>query len=197
MSVNYLNDVRAEARTLRELFAIDPSRAQRYVAQVADLRIDWSRQPVTDEVLGSLRSAAQTAGVCERFRALAGGQPVNVTEGRAALHIALRAEKDATFEVDGRNVMAEVHAELTRMGAFAEKVRANPEVTDIVNIGIGGSDLVQPWLLRRWSATPFHVFELTLCRTLMLQTSRQCSTRFNRSQPCSSLSQRHSARWRR
>ena len=141
MSVNYLNDVRAEARTLRELFAIDPSRAQRYVAQVADLRIDWSRQPVTDEVLGSLRSAAQTAGVCERFRALAGGQPVNVTEGRAALHIALRAEKDATFEVDGRNVMAEVHAELTRMGAFAEKVRANPEFTDIVNIGIGGADL--------------------------------------------------------
>ena len=120
MSVNYLNDVRAEARTLRELFAVDPSRSQRYVAQLADLRIDWSRQPVTDEVLGSLRSAARTAGVCERFRALVEGQPVNVSEGRAALHMALRAEPDATFEVDGCNVMAEIHAELTRMGAFAD-----------------------------------------------------------------------------
>ena len=68
MSVNYLNDVRADDRTLRELFAVDPSRAQRYVAQLADLRIDWSRQPVTDEVLDSLRSAARTAGV----RALSG-----------------------------------------------------------------------------------------------------------------------------
>ena len=141
MSVNYLNDAHADDRTLRELFAVDPSRSQRYVAQLADLRIDWSRQPVTDEVLDSLRSAARTAGVSERFQALAGGEPVNVTEGRAALHMALRAERDATFEVDGRNVMPEVHAELTRMGAFAEKVRANPEITDIVNIGIGGSDL--------------------------------------------------------
>lgn len=141
MSVKYLTDVHADSRTLRELFDADPSRANRYVASVAGLRVDWSRQPVTDEVLESLRDAARAAGVRDRFRSLIAGEHVNTTENRSVLHMALRADPSAAYEVDGRNVMADIHRELSRMAEFADQIRADTRITDIVNIGIGGSDL--------------------------------------------------------
>ena len=115
MSVKYLTDVHADSRTLRELFDADPSRANRYVASVAGLRVDWSRQPVTDEVLESLRDAARAAGVRDRFRSLIAGEHVNTTENRSVLHMALRADPSAAYEVDGRNVMADIHRELGRV----------------------------------------------------------------------------------
>lgn len=141
MSVKYLTDVHAESRTLGELFDADPSRAHRYVASLAGLRIDWSRQPVTDEVLRDLRASARAAMLRERFSALMAGEHVNMTEDRAVLHLALRARPSEVFEVDGRNVVDDVHYELARMTSFVNELRANTRITDIVNIGIGGSDL--------------------------------------------------------
>lgn len=141
MSVKYLTDIHADSRTLRELFDADPSRAHRYVASVAGLRVDWSRQPVTDEVLQALRAAARSANVSDRFHSMITGEHFNSTENRAVLHLALRAHPSASYEVEGRNVMADIHHELSQMTSFAEQVRANPRITDIVNIGIGGSDL--------------------------------------------------------
>ena len=139
--MKYLTNVHAENRTLKELFDADPSRAHRYVVSIAGLRVDWSRQPVTDEILQSLRSAARAANVSDRFRSLIAGEHVNATEDRAVLHMALRGNRSASYEVDGLNVMDDIHGELSRMKSFVDEVRANPRITDIVNIGIGGSDL--------------------------------------------------------
>lgn len=141
MTVKYLTDVHADGRTLQELFDADPTRADRFVASVAGLRVDWSRQPVTDDVLRELRAAARLAGVPEHFRSLSAGEHINSTEDRAVLHMALRAHPSDSYEVDGHNVMMNVRHELDRMTAFSEVVRADSRITDIVNIGIGGSDL--------------------------------------------------------
>ena len=96
---------------------------------------------MTDEILQSLRSAARAADVSDRFRSLIAGEHVNATEDRAVLHMALRGNRSASYEVDGLNVMDDIHGELSRMKSFVDEVRANPRITDIVNIGIGGSDL--------------------------------------------------------
>jgi glucose-6-phosphate isomerase len=131
----------SEAATLRELFDADPDRAERYVVTVGDLRIDYSKQPVTDELLGRLLSRARSAGVEQRRDAMFRGDRINVTEDRAVLHTALRAPRSTTLVVDGHEVVADVHAVLDSMSVFAERVRADERITDIVNIGIGGSDL--------------------------------------------------------
>jgi glucose-6-phosphate isomerase len=139
---------------LRQLFADDPGRAERYLLTVGDLRIDYSKQRVDDAVLDALRAVAGAAGVEERRDAMFGGAAINVTEGRAVLHPALRAPSGAVMgpaaaagaSVD--DVVPEVHEVLSRMGDFADRVRSGAWVgaTDrrirtIVNIGIGGSDL--------------------------------------------------------
>ncbi len=126
---------------LRRLFADDPGRAERYVTDVADLRIDWSKHLVDDTVLAGLLELAARAGVEARRDAMFAGEHVNVTEDRAVMHVALRAPKGAVMTVDGVDVVAEVHEVLDRMSAFADRIRGDERIAHVVNIGIGGSDL--------------------------------------------------------
>ncbi|WP_306183686.1 glucose-6-phosphate isomerase [Streptomyces sp. MK5] len=133
---------------LRDLFAADPSRAERYTLRVGDLRIDYSKNLVTDETLRLLRELAAATGVSGLRDAMFRGEKINVTEQRAVLHTALRAPRDAVIEVDGENVVPKVHAVLDRMSDFADRVRSGEwtghtgkRIRTVVNIGIGGSDL--------------------------------------------------------
>jgi glucose-6-phosphate isomerase len=126
---------------LRQLFAADPTRAERYVVEVGDLRVDWSKQRVDDAVMTALVGLAERSGVVERRDAMFAGEHVNVTEGRAVMHVALRAPRHASMTVDGVDVVPEVHDVLDAVSAFADRVRADERITHVVNIGIGGSDL--------------------------------------------------------
>ncbi|MEV5184711.1 glucose-6-phosphate isomerase [Streptomyces werraensis] len=133
---------------LRDLFADDPSRAERYVVHVGDLRIDYSKHLVTDETLRLLRELAAATDVFGLRDAMFRGKRINTTEDRAVLHTALRAPRDAVIEVDGENVVPAVHAVLDRMADFAGRVRSGEwtghtgrRIRNVVNIGIGGSDL--------------------------------------------------------
>ncbi|THA27899.1 glucose-6-phosphate isomerase [Streptomyces sp. RKND-216] len=133
---------------LRDLFAQDPGRAERYGVQVGDLHLDYSKQLVTDETLRLLRDLASAADVGGLRDAMFRGERINITEDRAVLHTALRAPRDAVVEVGGENVVPEVHTVLDRMSAFAEAVRGGKwaghtglPIRAVVNIGIGGSDL--------------------------------------------------------
>ncbi len=133
---------------LRELFAQDDRRGGRYGIQVGDLHLDYSKQLVTDETLRLLRDLAAAAGVAGLRDAMFRGERINITEDRAVLHTALRAPRDAVVEVDGENVVPQVHGVLDRMTAFSEAVRGGRWAGDtglpiraVVNIGIGGSDL--------------------------------------------------------
>jgi glucose-6-phosphate isomerase len=133
---------------LRELFAADPGRAERYVVRVGDLRIDYSKHLVTDETLALLQELAAATDVFGLRDAMFRGERINVTEDRAVLHTALRAARDAVIEVDGENVVPGVHAVLDKMAGFADRVRSGEWtghtgrcIRNVVNIGIGGSDL--------------------------------------------------------
>ncbi len=133
---------------LRELFAADPSRAARYLVTVGDLRIDYSKQRVDDAVLAALHAVAETAGVAARRGAMFAGERINVTEDRAVLHVALREPEGGRIELDGHDVVADVHDVLERMAVFADRVRdgswqgaTGRRIRTVVNIGIGGSDL--------------------------------------------------------
>jgi glucose-6-phosphate isomerase len=133
---------------LRELFAADPGRAERYVVHVGDLRIDYSKHLVTDETLALLQELATATDVFGQRDAMFRGDKINVTENRAVLHTALRAPRDAVIEVDGENVVPGVHAVLDKMTGFANRVRSGEwtghtgkRIRNVVNIGIGGSDL--------------------------------------------------------
>ncbi|MGW2718662.1 glucose-6-phosphate isomerase [Streptomyces sp. NPDC001492] len=144
-----LEDHRAQGQpVLRELFATDPGRAERYVVRVGDLRIDYSKHLVNDETLALLQELAAATDVFGLRDAMFRGEKINVTEDRAVLHTALRAPRDAVIEVDGENVVPQVHAVLDRMSDFAERVRSGAwtghtgkRIRNVVNIGIGGSDL--------------------------------------------------------
>ncbi|MCX4987391.1 MULTISPECIES: glucose-6-phosphate isomerase [unclassified Streptomyces] len=146
-----LEDHRATALLhprLRELFAADPARAERYVVQVGDLRIDYSKHLITDETLALLQELATATDVFGLRDAMFRGERINVTEDRAVLHTALRAPRDAVVEVDGENVVPAVHAVLDKMAGFAGRVRSGEwtghtgkRIKNVVNIGIGGSDL--------------------------------------------------------
>jgi glucose-6-phosphate isomerase len=133
---------------LRRLFADTPDRGTAYTLRVGDLHIDYSKHLVTGETLRLLRDLAAAAGVAGLRDAMFRGEKINTTEDRAVLHTALRAPRDAVIEVDGENVVPAVHAVLDKMAAFADRVRAGEwtghtgkPVRNIVNIGIGGSDL--------------------------------------------------------
>ncbi|MER7727204.1 glucose-6-phosphate isomerase [Streptomyces sp. NPDC096323] len=133
---------------LRQLFADDPERGTGYALRVGDLYVDYSKQLVTDETLRLLRELAAATGVAELRDAMFRGDKINTTEDRAVLHTALRAPRDAVIEVDGENVVPAVHAVLDKMAAFSDRVRSGEwtghtgrPIKNIVNIGIGGSDL--------------------------------------------------------
>ncbi|MGM0359804.1 glucose-6-phosphate isomerase [Streptomyces griseoaurantiacus] len=136
---------------LRELFETDPDRARRYRVRAGDLLIDYSKHLVTDETLALLQELATATGVFELRDAMFGGARINTTENRAVLHTALRAPRDTVVEVDGEtpgNVVPKVHEVLDRMADFAGRVRSGEwtghtgrRIRNVVNIGIGGSDL--------------------------------------------------------
>ncbi|HEX3975604.1 MAG TPA: glucose-6-phosphate isomerase [Solirubrobacteraceae bacterium] len=133
---------------LRQLFADDPGRGERLTAEGAGLFLDYSKNRVTDETLKLLVQLAQQSGLTERTEAMFSGERINVSENRSVLHVALRMPKGSTLMVDGVNVVAQVHEVLDRMGAFAERIRSGEwtghtgkAIRNIVNIGIGGSDL--------------------------------------------------------
>ena len=133
---------------LRQLFADDPRRGERLTAEAAGLYLDYSKHRVTDATLSLLFRLAEECGLPQRIDAMFGGEKINVTEQRAALHIALRALKHERISVDGADVVLEVHAVLDRMAAFSEEIRSGRwrghtgrPIKNVINIGIGGSDL--------------------------------------------------------
>ena len=135
-------------RHLRQLFADDPDRGERLVAEGAGLFLDYSKNRVTDETLKLLTQLADECGVAERRDAMFRGEHINVSEDRAVLHVALRMPKDRSLVVDGEDVVKQVHEVLDRMSAFAERIRSGDwkghtgkPIRNVINIGIGGSDL--------------------------------------------------------
>ncbi|MDT0397943.1 MULTISPECIES: glucose-6-phosphate isomerase [Streptomyces] len=133
---------------LRELFAGDPGRGTAYTLRVGDLYIDYSKHLVTDDTLRLLRELALATDVFGLRDAMFGGERINTTEDRAVLHTALRAARDTVVEVDGENVVPAVHAVLDKMADFAGRVRSGEwtghtgkRIRNVVNVGIGGSDL--------------------------------------------------------
>ncbi|MFB9558688.1 glucose-6-phosphate isomerase, partial [Streptomyces tuirus] len=133
---------------LRELFAADSGRGAAYTLRVGDLYVDYSKHLVTDDTLRLLRELAAATDVFGLRDAMFRGEKINTTEDRAVLHTALRAPRDAVIEVDGENVVPDVHAVLDKMAAFADRVRSGEwtghtgkRIRNVVNIGIGGSDL--------------------------------------------------------
>ncbi len=133
---------------LRQLFADDPGRAARFTVEGAGLSLDYSKNRVTEETVALLAELAKERKVAERRDAMFAGEKINVSENRAVLHVALRAPADEVIEVDGHNVVPDVHAVLDRMAAFADKVRSGAwkghtgkRIKNVVNIGIGGSYL--------------------------------------------------------
>src|SRR5499427_9050254 len=135
-------------RHLRELFASEPGRGDRLVAEAAGLYLDYSKQRVTTETIALLVGLAREAGLRERIDAMFRGDRINVTEDRSVLHVALRMPRGGSIVVGGENVVSAVHQVLDRMAAFADRVRSGSwtghtgkRIRNIVNIGIGGSDL--------------------------------------------------------
>jgi glucose-6-phosphate isomerase len=133
---------------LRDLFAEDAQRGSRLTAEAAGLYLDYSKQRVTDRTLSLLVELAEESGLPERIDAMFRGEHINATEDRAVLHTALRLPRDAELAVDGQDVVTDVHAVLDRMADFARRVRdgewqghTGKRIVNVVNIGIGGSDL--------------------------------------------------------
>jgi glucose-6-phosphate isomerase len=135
-------------RHLRELFAADPGRGERLTAETEGIYLDYSKNRVTDETMRLLVELAEESGVPQRRDAMFAGEHINISEDRAVLHVALRMPQTASLVVDGTDVVAEVHAVLRRMRAFAEKIRSGEwkgytgkRIRNVINVGIGGSDL--------------------------------------------------------
>jgi glucose-6-phosphate isomerase len=133
---------------LREMFAEDPARGERLTAEGGGLYLDYSKNRITDETLGLLLALAEQSGLSERIEAMFEGKRINVSENRSVLHVALRMPRSDSLVVEGVDVVAQVHAVLDRMAAFAERVRSGEwkghtgkPIQNVVNIGIGGSDL--------------------------------------------------------
>ena len=136
------------ATTIKDLFAADPGRGERLVAEACGIYLDYSKNRVTDETMRLLQALAVESGLREHIDAMFRGDRINVTEDRAVLHVALRAPKKERIRVDGVDVVPAVHEVLGRMGEFADRIRdgdwrgyTGKPITAIVNIGIGGSDL--------------------------------------------------------
>jgi glucose-6-phosphate isomerase len=133
---------------LRELFAADPGRGERLTASAEGIYLDYSKNRVSDETMSLLVELARESGMPERRDAMFAGEHINVSEDRAVLHVALRMPSDASLVVDGEDVVAQVHEVLDRMRAFAERIRSGEwkgftgkPIRNVVNVGIGGSDL--------------------------------------------------------
>ncbi len=135
-------------RHLRELFAEDETRGERLTAEGAGLFLDYSKNRITDETIKLLVALAEESGLAQRTEAMFGGERINVSENRSVLHVALRMPKGTTLMVDGEDVVAKVHEVLDRMAAFTRRIQdgewkghTGKAIRNVVNIGIGGSDL--------------------------------------------------------
>lgn len=133
---------------MRDLFADDPARAQRFTVEAEGIYLDYSKHRITDATIDLLIRLAEECGLRERIDAMFNGEKINVTENRAVLHIALRAPADHAIMVDGANVVPQVHTVLQQMADFATRIRSGAwqghtgqRIRNVVNIGIGGSDL--------------------------------------------------------
>ncbi len=133
---------------LRSLFADDAKRGERLTAEAVGIYLDYSKHRITDETLSLLLKLAKESGLRERIDAMFRGDKINITENRAVLHVALRAPKSEKILVDGKDVVPEVHAVLDAMSAFADRLRSGAwvghtgkRIKNVINIGIGGSDL--------------------------------------------------------
>jgi len=133
---------------LRKLFADDPKRGERMTMEAAGIFLDYSKNRITDQTIQLLLRLANESGLRNRIDAMFAGDTINITENRAVLHVALRAPRNATILLDGKNVVPDVHAVLDKMSAFVERVRSGEwkghtgkRIRNVVNIGIGGSDL--------------------------------------------------------
>jgi len=133
---------------LRKLFADDPKRGARLAAEAAGVYLDYSKNRINDQTIKLLMQLAKESGLREKIDAMFSGEKINTTENRAVLHVALRAPKDETILVDGKNVVPEVHAVLDRMTEFSNRIRSGEwkghtgkRIKNVINIGIGGSDL--------------------------------------------------------
>ena len=133
---------------LRKLFADDPKRAERMTVEAVGLYLDYSKNRVTDETLKLLMQLAEESGLRGRIDAMFRGDKINITENRAVLHVALRAPRGASIVVDGENVVPQVHAVLDKMADFSNRVRSGAwkgytgkRIRNVINVGIGGSDL--------------------------------------------------------
>ena len=143
---NHYGEIRA--KHLRELFAADETRGERLVAEAAGLFLDYSKNRITDETIGLLEALADQSGLQDRIEAMFSGERINVSENRSVLHVALRMPKNTSLIVDGVDVVKQVHEVLDRMSAFSERIRTGEwrgrtgqTIRNVVNIGIGGSDL--------------------------------------------------------
>ena len=176
-----LKNHRAETpRDMRAAFADDPGRFAKFSLVDGDLLLDWSKCAVTEKTMELLARAAEAAGVENRRDAMFSGEKINITENRAVLHTALRQPKGAKVLVDGHDVVPDVHAVLDAMAKFSDAVRSGEakgatgkKITDVVNIGIGGSDLGPAWRRWRWRPGMTDRARIT-CRT---STARICTTR--------------------
>jgi len=133
---------------LRKLFDDDPKRGEKFTAEALGIYLDYSKNRITDKTLKLLLDLAKESGLRERIDAMFRGEKLNITENRAVLHVALRAPKDETILVDGKNVVPEVHSVLDKMTAFSNRVRSGEwkghtgkRIRNVINMGIGGSDL--------------------------------------------------------
>ena len=152
-SLKAWKDLKAHAREvakvhLRALFAEDADRGKRMTAEGVGLFLDYSKNRITEETLKLLLALVDESKLREHTDAMFSGQKINITEKRAVLHVALRAPKGQTIMVDGENVVPKVHEVLDRMSAFSDRVRSGEwkghtgkRIRNVINIGIGGSDL--------------------------------------------------------
>ena len=145
---------------LRDLFAEDRDRGERLAVEAEDIYLDYSKNRITDQTLRLLVQLAEERGLRPRIDAMFAGEAINPTEDRAVLHVALRAPVGSRIEVDGADVVADVQDVLNRMSVFAERVRAGhwkgatgKPLRNVVNIGIGGSDLGPVMATRRCATT--------------------------------------------
>ncbi|HUA02639.1 MAG TPA: glucose-6-phosphate isomerase [Solirubrobacteraceae bacterium] len=143
---NHYEEIRG--KHLRELFEADSARGERLVAEAAGLFLDYSKNRITDETVGLLEALAEQSGLQDRTEAMFSGERINVSENRSVLHVALRMPKNTSLIVDGVDVVKQVHEVLDRMSAFCDRIRSGDwrghtgkSIRNVVNIGIGGSDL--------------------------------------------------------
>jgi glucose-6-phosphate isomerase len=139
---------RIQGKHLKQLFADDPARGERFTVETGGILLDYSKNHITDETLKLLIQMAEESGLRSRIDAMFSGEKINITENRAVLHVALRAPKSESIFVDGEDVVPGVHAVLDKMAAFADRVRSGAwkghtgkRIRNVINIGIGGSDL--------------------------------------------------------